>query len=92
MDKFLIKKPIVTEKSVSEAELGKYVFLVSDSATKPEVKKALKGIYKVDVVKINIVNSRPKTKRMGNYLYSKSGYKKAVVTLKKGQKLDILQS
>ncbi|MST04050.1 MAG: 50S ribosomal protein L23 [Candidatus Pacebacteria bacterium] len=92
MDKFLIKKPIITEKSVSEAKIGKYVFLVENNATKPEVKKALKVIYKVDTVKINIVNARPKTKRMGNYHYSKSGYKKAIVTLKKGQKLDILQS
>lgn len=90
MNKFLIKKTIITEKSVSESELGKYVFLVADEATKPEVKKALKSIYNVDVEKINIINTRPKPKRMGMHTYKKSGYKKALITLKKGQKLDIL--
>ena len=62
------------------SHLGKYVFLVENGANKSEIKKALEEIYKVKVVKVNTINARPNPHR----------YKKAVVTLQSGQKLDIL--
>jgi large subunit ribosomal protein L23 len=87
---FLIKKPWVTEKSGAMNAAGKYTFMVQDDATKPEIKKAVKDIYKVDVVAVNVVNRPPKSKRFGRGLKgAQEGYRKAIVTLKDGQKIDI---
>ena len=89
-DSFLIKKPWVTEKSGMAGTQGKYVFMVKDAATKPEIKKAVKEIYKVDVVAVNVVNRAPKRKRFGGRLKgTQDGYRKAYVTLKEGQKIEI---
>jgi len=87
-DIFLIKKPLITEKSTDLSKTGKYVFIVKPNATKPEVKKAIKEIYKVDPVLVNIVNKPSKQKKMGRLRGRQSGYKKAIVTLKKGQKIE----
>jgi large subunit ribosomal protein L23 len=88
-DIFLIKKPWVTEKATDWNKLGKYVFIVKPSATKNEVKKAVKEIYRVDAVSVNVINHRAKGKRFRNVYSEKSGYKKAIVTLKHGQKIDL---
>lgn len=90
MNKFLIKNPIISERATQMSALGKYVFLVDQKATKPEVKKAVEGIYKVNVEKVHVINSKPKPRHMGRYIGVKPGYRKAIVTLKEGQKLDIL--
>ncbi|HVO28450.1 MAG TPA: 50S ribosomal protein L23 [Candidatus Paceibacterota bacterium] len=87
---FLIKKPWVTEKATGLATAGKYVFLVQNAATKPEIKKAIKAIYKVDAVAVNVVNRPPKRKRFGGRMKgAQEAYRKAIVTLKEGQKIDI---
>ena len=86
---FLIKKPWVTEKSSIFTKMGKYVFIVESSATKQEVKKAIKRLYKADVVRVNIVNRPAKAKRVGARRGYQPGYKKAVVTLKMGQTIDL---
>jgi len=89
-DVFLIKKPWVTEKSGNLSTMGKYVFIVKKKATKPEIKKAVKEMYKVDAVQVNVVNRPPKTKRFGGGMKGvQEGYRKAIVTLKEGQKIDI---
>lgn len=93
VNKFLVKNPIITEKATALSAMGKYVFLVEKNATAPEVKKALKTIYKIDAVNIHMINARPKPKQwMQKKLFNtmQSGYKKAIVTLKAGQKMDIL--
>ena len=90
MNKFIIKNPIISEKATQMSSFGKYVFLVMNSATKPEVKKALKEIYKVDVDRVQMINIPDKPRRFGQNIGVKPGYKKALVTLKTGQKLDIL--
>ena len=93
VNKFLIKNPIVTEKSTALSAMGKYVFLVDQKSTAPEIKKALKVIYKVDAMKVHMINTRPKPKQwMQRKLFNtlQAGYKKAIVTLKAGQKMDIL--
>ena len=79
----------MTEKSTDLSKLGKYVFIVKPKANKQEVKKAVREIYKVDAVAVNIVNKHFKSKRIGQLRGKQSGYKKAVVTLKAGQKIDI---
>jgi len=90
INKFLIKNPLITEKATAESSLGKYTFLVDKKANKPEVKKAVENIYKVKVVDVNVINTKPKTRRLGRATGVKPGYKKAIVTLAAGQKLDIL--
>ncbi len=87
---FLIKKPWVTEKATDLSAQGKYVFIVARDATKPEIKKAINAIYKVDATAVNVVNHPAKKKRFGAGLKgTQEGYRKAVVTLKEGQKIDI---
>jgi len=89
-DAFLIKKPWITEKSTDLTAAGKYVFVVKKGASKPEVKKAIHALYKVDVVAVNVVNRPPKSKRSGaGKKGTQEGYRKAIVTLKKGQKIDL---
>ncbi len=90
MDKTIIKNPIITEKATMLSADRKYVFLVANHATKPEIKKALQHIYKVNVENVQVVNTRPKPRRMGAHTNLKPGYRKAIVTLKEGQKLDVL--
>ena len=89
-NKFLVKNPLITEKAARMSSMGKYMFLVDDNAVTPEIKKAVETIYKVNVINVNVINTKPKQRRLGRSLGVKSGYKKAIVTLKEGQKLDIL--
>ncbi len=89
MNTSLIKKPLITEKSTNLNEIGKYVFSVDPRATKNEVKKLIKEIYKVDPTSVNIVNLPAKTKRFRNIRGKESGITKAIVTLKAGQKIDL---
>ncbi len=88
-DSFLVKKPWITEKSTRLNEEGKYVFLVKDNATKNEMKKMVKELYQVDATEVNIVNIPAKSRRYRGMRSEKPGYKKAIVTLKAGQKIDL---
>ena len=90
MDKFLVKKPLITEKATRNSVFNQYIFLVADKATSPEIKKVIQAVYKVHVTRINIINVKSKKRRLGRSLGTKPGYKKAIVTLKAGEKLDIL--
>ncbi|MBI3589156.1 MAG: 50S ribosomal protein L23 [Candidatus Liptonbacteria bacterium] len=87
-DYFLIKKPLLTEKSTALNTLGKYTFVVEPEATKNEIRKAVKELYKVDVLNVNILNTQAKKRRFRNLISRKGGYKKAIVTLKAGQKIN----
>jgi len=85
-----VKQPWVTEKAVSLSGLAKYVFIVDKKTNKSEVKKAIESIYNVKVENVNIINIKGKAKRLGRSLGKTSGFKKAVLTLKQGQKIDII--
>ena len=87
LDKII--SPNVTEKSTSLSEYNKVVFKVSKNANKKSIKKSIEKIFKVNVVKINTVNIREKVKIVRNKKAFKSGYKKAIITLKKGQSIDL---
>lgn len=89
-NKFLIKKPIITEKAISLGRIGKYVFMIDKKSTVSEAKKAIESIYNIKVVKTNSINVKNKKRRLGRSVGVKPGYKKIIVTLKEGQKLDIL--
>jgi large subunit ribosomal protein L23 len=85
----IIKKPWITEKATAGAKTNQYVFMVQSNAAKPEVKKAIAVLYKVEVVAVNMVNRHPKHKRFGgNRKGVQEGYRKAIVTIKEGQKID----
>ena len=86
----LLKRPFITEKAVLGSAAGKYIFLIADAANKSEVKKIVEKEYKVHVVQVNIVNARPKSRRRLGRVSIKPGFKKAIITLKKGEKLDII--
>lgn len=90
MNKFLIKRPIITEKASRLSVDRKYIFLVDTSASAPEIRKLMKTIYKVDAVMVHVINVKPKRRRLGRSVGVKPGYKKAIVTLKEGQTLDVL--
>ena len=86
----LIKAPIVTEKSARVGEeLKQFVFKVDLSANKREIKQAVEKLFKVDVIKVNIINQKSKLKIKQGKKSIKSGYKKAIITLKKGQSIDL---
>ncbi len=90
MDKiFLIKRPHTTEKSHLLQKAGKYVFIVEPSATKSEIKKVVKKTFGVDVVKVNIINKEGKTKRFRNKIGRQVSLKKALVSLKEGQAINL---
>jgi len=84
-----IISPNITEKATSLSEFNKVVFKVNRNANKENIKKSIEKIFKVNVIKINTVNIKGKAKLVRNRKAFKSGYKKAIVTLKKGQNIDL---
>ena len=84
-----IISPLVTEKSTNLSELNKIVFKVPRSANKNNLKKNIEKIFKVNVVKINIINKQNRNKLTRGRKIKVSGYKKAIITLKKGQSIDL---
>ena len=84
-----IISPNVTEKSTSLSEFNKIVFKVDQNANKKTIKKNIEKIFKVNVIKINTANMKGKVKLVKNKKSFKPGYKKAIITLKKGQSIDL---
>ena len=84
-----IISPNITEKSTSLSEFNKVVFKVHKGASKNSIKRSIEKIFKVNVIKINTINIKGKNKLVRNKKSFKSGYKKAIVTLKKGQSIDL---
>ena len=84
-----ILNPIVTEKSTNLSEQNKIVFKVPFKANKKNLKKNIEKIFKVSVTKINIINKKNRVKNTRGRKVKISGYKKAIVTLKKGQSIDL---
>ena len=84
-----IISPNITEKATSLSEFNKVVFKVHKGASKMAIKRNIEKIFKVNVVKINTIKLKGKSKIVKNKKSYKSGYKKAIVTLKKGQSIDL---
>ncbi|MFN7088354.1 MAG: 50S ribosomal protein L23 [Candidatus Paceibacteria bacterium] len=85
----LIERPQITEKSGHLQAENKYVFIVNKKAKKPQIKSAIEAIYGVKVENVRIVNVPGKVKRLGRSEGFKPGYKKAIVALKEGQKIEL---
>ena len=84
-----IISPIVTEKSTNLSEHNKIVFKVNTNANKKNLKSNIEKIFKVNVTKINIINKKSKIKITRGRKVKVKGYKKAIITLKKGQNIDL---
>ena len=84
-----ILAPIVTEKSTNLSEQNKIVFKVPAKANKKNLKNNIEKIFKVNVTKINIINKQTRTKVTRGKKVKVKGFKKAIITLKKGQNIDL---
>ena len=84
-----ILSPLVTEKSTNLSDQNKIIFKVPNKTNKIILKKNIEKIFKVNVIKINIINKQPRKKIVKGKKVKVMGYKKAIITLKKGQNIDL---
>ncbi len=88
----IILRPIISEKAYKGVEEGKYTFKVHPDANKIEIRHAIEKLFNVKVVKVNVMNQKPKKKRLGKFEGRTSSWKKAVVTLKEGDKIEFFEA
>ncbi len=86
----VLKKPHVAEKSTDLIQKNQYVFEVVPRANKVEIRKAIEDLYGVDVVSVRIINIPRKKRKLGRIEGWRKGYKKAIVKIKEGQKIEVL--
>lgn len=87
----VIRRPLVTEKSTRLSERNKYVFEVDKKATKDLVRLAVEKAFKVSVVSVNVIKVPGESKRMGKRQVTAPAWKKAIVTLKEGDKIQLFE-
>jgi large subunit ribosomal protein L23 len=90
----ILRRPIITEKtSFQSGKLNQYVFEVDRKATKTQIKEAVEALFDVDVLRVNVTNAPAKRSRRRNrrLLVRRPGYKKAIVTLKPGDTIDVFE-
>jgi large subunit ribosomal protein L23 len=85
----VIRRPIVTEKSMRGTTLGKYTFEVAGTPTKPVIRDAVQRLFGVKVTKVNVINIPGRQRRRGQHYYREPSYRKAIVTLAAGEKIDL---
>jgi large subunit ribosomal protein L23 len=85
----IIRTPVITEKATNASEHNQVIFRVPLTATKREVKAAVEGLFNVDVVAVNTIRVMGKVKRFRGRAGRRSDIKKAIVTLREGQRIDI---
>ena len=84
----VLLRPVITERSMTETNTGRYTFAVADDATKHEIAAAVAESFKVDVVAVNTTKVRGKSRRIGRRIGRKPDWKKAIVTVAKGQRIE----
>jgi large subunit ribosomal protein L23 len=88
----IIKRPLITEKSTKQKEAGNQIaFVVDPKANKIEIRLAVEKLFKVKVQRVRTMNVLGKQKRMGRYLGWKSDWKKAIVTLREGDRIEFFE-
>jgi large subunit ribosomal protein L23 len=87
----VVLSPVITEKSTMASEHNAVVFRVAKDATKPSIKAAVEALFNVSVTKVNTLIVKGKTKKWKGRPYTRSDVKKAVVTLKDGDSIDVTQ-
>ncbi|MEK7077958.1 MAG: 50S ribosomal protein L23 [Patescibacteria group bacterium] len=85
-------KPIITEKALGLEATRNYVFEVKGSATKPAIKMAVEGLFGVNVEKVNVLNNKSRNKFLKGKWGTQTGFKKAIIRIKTGQKIEALKS
>ena len=85
----VILAPVVTEKAAKNAEKNVYTFKVAKSANKTQIKDAFEKAFSVKVLNVNTLNTKAKAKRVGRYTGTTKTYKKAIITLKDGEKINL---
>jgi large subunit ribosomal protein L23 len=88
--KLVLKKPVLTEKARELAKKNQFVFIVEKSANKNEIKKAIENFYKVEVLDVKILKIPSKPRRLGRISGERKEYKKAIVKIKEGQKIEVM--
>lgn len=87
----VLRQPLITEKSTGLQTLNKYAFEIADGANKPQVKQAIENAFKVKVTGVNIITMPGKAKRVGRRIIQTRNWKKAIVTLQAGDKIEIFE-
>ena len=87
----VLRRPLVTEKGTILQAQGKYAFEVDGGANKIEVKQAVEKAFSVKVAKVNVLTVSGKTRRMGRGIFKTPSWKKAIVTLKPGEKIELFE-
>lgn len=87
----ILLAPVVSEKSYSLIEADKYCFRVHPKAHKTQIRQAVEELFDVHVVSVNVLQVRPKPKRRGVHRGTRPGWKKAIVQLREGEKIDIFE-
>ena len=85
----VIVAPVITEKSTNASEHNQVVFKVADTASKPEIKEAIEGLFKVKVKAVNTLNRKGKVKRFKGIKGKQNDRKLAIVTLEEGHTIDV---
>jgi large subunit ribosomal protein L23 len=89
MENNILIEPWITEAATMAGELGKYIFKVEKKSTKPQIKKAVEDLYKVTVISVRTINLPGKKRTRGRIVGQKAGVRKAIVTVKKGESIDV---
>ncbi len=87
----VLRRPLITEKSTALQAQGKYAFEVAKEATKPQIKQAVEKAFKVEVTAVNVVKVPGKSRRLGRRLLPARPWKKAIVTLKPGDRIEFFE-
>jgi len=87
----VLKRPLVTEKNTTLQAQNKYAFEVVKEATKPQIKQAVEKAFRVKVIDVNVIKVAGKAKRVGRRLYNTPPWKKALVTLRAGDKIEFFE-
>jgi len=85
----VIRRPIVTEKSMRGTAISKYTFEVDGASPKPVIRDAVQRLFSVTVTKVNVIRIPGRARRRGQHHYREAGYRKAIVTLRDGDKIDL---
>jgi len=87
----VIVRPIVTEKSTNQLEDNAYSFVVAQSANKVEIGRAVESLFDVKVDRVRTMRFRGKERRMGRHVGRRASWKKAIVTLREGETIDVFE-
>lgn len=87
----ILQRPLITEKNTILQAQNKYAFEVAEEATKPQIKQAVEKAFRVKVTDVNIIKVAGKTRRIGRRVYNMPPRKKAVVTLRAGDKIEFFE-